>query len=323
MLLPLTAEHPSPWPGSGRLARAAIVAVTAVALIGATLLANVAFWREPRSVTVGLVEVRTPAWPEDAAPVRIALLSDFHVDNVHMTPERIRGLATTTAALDPDMVVLGGDYVGGLLGESGRGGARNRRTTEANRVVEDGLSALTTFKAREGVFAIIGNHDCWWDCRRVAAVLEAGGVKVLQNASARVARPKGARGGDVWLVGLEDAQTQKPDFRAASAGVPAGAAVVGLAHNPGLFDWSSNTLPILLAGHTHGGQVRFPWIGAPAKMSRHTEDAFQGFFVHDGRVLVVTRGLGESGLPVRFGSPPEILMVRISHGTTATADRLP
>ena len=322
MLLPLTAEQ-SPTKSLGRLGRAVIVVLIAGGLVATGLLANVAFWREPRSVTVGLVEVRTPAWPANAAPVRIALLSDFHVDDVHMTAERIRRLATTTTALDPDLVVLGGDYVGGLLGESGRGGARGNRTARANRVVEDGLVALTTFKAREGVFAIIGNHDCWWDCRRVAAVLEAGGVRVLQNANARVARPKGARGGDIWLVGLEDAQTQKPDFKAASAGIPDGAAVVGLAHNPGLFDWSSNTLPVLLAGHTHGGQVRFPWIGAPAKMSRHTEDAFQGFFVRDGRVLVVTRGLGESGLPVRFGSPPEILMVRISHGPTATATRLP
>lgn len=316
MKLPLNARRPT---APGWLFKAAIFAVTVGALIVAAMLANVAFWREPRSVTVALVEVRTPAWPADAAPVRIALLSDFHVDDVHMSADRIRKLATTTAALDPDIVLLAGDYVGGLLEESGRGGARSQRTAEANRVVEAGLSALTTFKARQGVFAVIGNHDCWWDCRRVAAVLDAGGVKVLQNANARVARP----GGDVWLVGLEDAQTQKPDVGAALAGVPAGAAVVGLAHNPGLFDWSSNTLPILLAGHTHGGQVRFPWIGAPVRMSRHTEDAFQGFFVRDGRVLVVTRGLGETGLPVRFGSPPEILIVRISHGDAATATRLP
>lgn len=316
MLPPLNAERPKvpAW-----LSKTAIVVVTAGALLAAALLANVAFWREPRSVTVGLVEVRTPAWPADAAPVRIALLSDFHVDGVHMSADRVRKLATTTAALDPDIVLLAGDYVGALLGESGHGGARSQRTAEANRVVEEGLSALTAFKARQGVFAIIGNHDCWWDCQRVAAVLDAGGIKVLQNANARVARP----GGDVWLVGLEDAQTQKPDVGAALAGVPPGAAVVGLAHNPGLFDWSSNTLPVLLAGHTHGGQVRFPWIGAPVRMSRHTEDAFQGFFVRDGRVLVVTRGLGETGLPVRFGSPPEILIVRISHGDAATATRLP
>jgi hypothetical protein len=133
VLLPLTAERPSTRPGSGRFARLAIVVITAVGLIAAALLADVAFWREPRSVTVGLVEVRTPAWPDDAAPVRIALLSDFHVDNVHMTPERIRRLATATAALDPDMVLLGGDYVGGLLGESGRGGARRGRTAEPTR----------------------------------------------------------------------------------------------------------------------------------------------------------------------------------------------
>jgi predicted MPP superfamily phosphohydrolase len=309
----------NPGSKSRWIRRVALLGVTLAALIGAVLLADVAFWREPRSVTIGLVEVRTPAWPADTAPLRIALLSDFHVDNVHMSAARIQRLARTTAALDPDVVVLGGDYVGGLLGESGRGGARGRRTAAGNRVVEDGLRALGAFKARHGVFAVIGNHDCWWDCERAATLLAEGGVTVLENANLRVRRP----GGDFWIVGLEDAQTQKPDFQKATAGLPAGVATIGVAHNPGLFDWESNGLPVLLAGHTHGGQVRFPWIGAPAKMSRHTDDAFQGFFVRDGRVLVVTRGLGETGLPVRFGSPPEILMVEISHGATATASRSP
>jgi predicted MPP superfamily phosphohydrolase len=70
----------------------------------------------------------------------------------------------------------------------------------------------------------------------------------------------------------------------------------------------------MLSGHTHAGQVRFPIIGSIARMSRHTEDTADGWFIKDDRTLIVTRGLGTSGLPVRFMAPPQIMLLTISPG---------
>ncbi len=282
------------------------------------LLVDAAFWREPRSLSLGYVQVTTPSWPKGTAPLRIALISDVHVDNEHMPPERVHRIAETVNALQPDLIVLGGDYVGGLWGEAGAHVPRSTRSPAFNATIDSGLSALSTLKARYGVVAVIGNHDGWWDPHYVSDRLRTGGITVLQNASLRIPRTAG----DVWMVGLADSQSEHPDMALAMRGVPKGAAVVGVGHNPGLFDWKSIRLPVLLSGHTHAGQVRLPWLGGVAHMSSYINEGFAAPVVKDGRVLVVTRGLGESGLPARFGSPPEILMVEIAPGEAASARRL-
>ncbi len=297
----------------------AVLAALVVALLATLgLLADEAFWREPRSLALAYVQVTTPAWPAGTAPLRVALISDLHVDHAHMPPERVKRLVQTVNALSPDLIVLAGDYVGGLWDEGGSHKPRAQRSAQSNALIEQGLGALAGLKARYGAVAVIGNHDGYWDPDRVAAGLQADGITVLQNASLRIARP----GGDVWVVGLEDAQTQHPDFARALQGVPARAAVLGVGHNPGLIDWRSDTLPVLLAGHTHGGQVRFPWVGAVARLSRYINSTANQPVIRHGRVLVVTRGLGESGLPVRFGSPPEIMLVEIAPGSQASGRRL-
>ncbi len=119
---------------------------------------------------------------------------------------------------------------------------------------------------------------------------------------------------------MADKQTQDPDFDAVSRAVPAGAPVLLLMHNPKLFDREGDHFPIQFAGHTHGGQVRFPIIGAPLQIERAGGRSWpEGVLVEGGRVLIISRGLGESGLPVRFGEPPEIMLVEIRHGPAARA----
>lgn len=301
-----------------RWRRLAVAILLLVALAQLVLLVDAAFWREPRSLSLGYVRVATPSWPKGTAPLRIALISDIHVDRGHMPPERVRRIAETVNALSPDLIVLGGDYVGGLWGEAGAHIPRAERSAAFNANIEDGLSALSALKAHYGVVAVIGNHDGWWDPDHTEARLRAEGISVLQNANLRIARP----GGDVWIVGLADAQSEHPDMALAMQGVPEGAATVGVGHNPGLFDWKSITLPILLSGHTHAGQVRLPWLGGVVHMSAYINEGVGDPVVKGGRVLVVTRGLGESGLPARFGSPPEVLLVEIAPGDKASARRL-
>ncbi|MFP1130526.1 metallophosphoesterase [Asticcacaulis sp. W401b] len=241
----------------------------------------------------------------------MAVLSDIHVDALHMPPERVRRIAEQVRALRPDVILLAGDYVGGHGLEAGPPrAARSRRSTQDNALHEEGLRALDDLNAPLGVYAVMGNHDCWWDCQRVREILADTRIHFLENQAARVIRP----GGDVWIAGLEDGQTQRPDFQMATKTIPQGAATIALVHNPGLFDWASNVLPLQISGHSHVGQVRFPLIGAPVRVTRHTEDTADGWTSAGERLLIVTRGLGESGMPVRFGAPPQIMLLTISPG---------
>ena len=285
--------------------------IVALALAG---LAADAFWFEPRSTTVTELEAEVPEWPAGTAPLRIVLLSDFHVDNVHMPPSRVRDLARRVAALQPDVILLGGDYIGGDVFKGRRElGARPMRSVKEIALDEEGLRALGTFEAPLGVYAVMGNHDCWWDCQRTREVLAETHIHFLENKAAQLSRP----GGDVWILGVEDGQTENPDFPATAAQAPEGAAMISLTHNPGLFDWPSNHTPIQLSGHSHAGQVRLPFIGALVQVCRHTNDTAKGWTIVDGRILVVTRGLGSSGMPVRFGAPPQIMVLTVRPGPVA------
>jgi hypothetical protein len=275
-----------------------------------------AFWFEPESLTETTLDVQDPAWPSATAPLRVALLSDFHIGHLHMTPARIRTIAGRVDHPHPDVILLAGDYIGG--DGLRRGDARRRANRPDNALEEEGLRALDALRAPLGTYAIMGNHDCYWDCARVRSILATTRVRLLENDAARLSRP----GGDVWIEGIEDGQTQDPDFTGTDSRVPKGAASLVLTHNPGLFDWASNHASLQLSGHTHAGQVRLPLIGAIVRMSKHTEDTAKGWTIIDNRILVVTRGLGESGLPVRFGAPPQIMLLTIHPGPVAKVDKV-
>ena len=269
------------------------------------------FWIEPRSLSIKSLNVQSPAWPSSTAPLRLIVLADFHVDNLHMPPSRVRDIVRRVNDLKPDLILLAGDYIGGDFLMSGpEFGAREKRSSEANQLEEEGLKALDGFQSRLGTYAVMGNHDCWWSCTRVREVLANTHVQLLENRAILIKRP----GGDVWIVGLEDGQTQAPNFALASNNVPTGAASLVLTHNPGLFDWPGNNYGVQISGHTHAGQVRFPIIGGLVHVSRHGEETANGYEIEGSRILIVTRGLGESGLPVRFNAAPQIMELTISHG---------
>ena len=291
-----------------------LLAAAFVLVVVGTYLAAQAFWFVPRSLMVREINVQSPQW--NGPPLRVALVSDIHGDRFHMPIARIKSLGDSVASLKPDIVLLGGDYTGGHFARSGLPGSRRENRTPAENAFEAQIIlALNTFKAPLGVFAVMGNHDCWWDCNEVRRLFSQTDVEFLENAAFEVKRPNSS----FWVVGVEDGQTQKPDFALAAANVPTRVDVLTLVHNPGLFRWPTNQAALQFSGHSHGGQVRFPLIGAPVRMSRYTEETVDQPLVKDGRVLMVTTRVGAIGLPVRFGVPPEILLVTISNGAVTEA----
>ncbi len=287
---------------------ASVLAVAAIAWLADAL------WFEPESTTVTALDVAVPSWPANTAPVRAVFLADIHIDPVHMTPKRVNDIVARANALRPDIILLGGDYIGGDWLTLHRSRKREVRDAAENAREQQGLAALGSLNAPLGVYAVLGNHDCWWSCDDTRDALTAQHIQVLDNSSARIARA----GGDLWLEGLQNKTTGHPDFAKAMQGVPAGVAEVTMIHEPDPFvKGPAAATGLVLAGHTHAGQVRFPLIGAPVRNSRYLEETAKGWLLRGNRILIVTRGLGESGLPIRFGAPPQIMVLTLHPGPVA------
>lgn len=243
--------------------------------------------RTPRVVTYAIA---SPRWT--APPVRIALLSDTHVAGPDMPPERLARIVAQVNALKPDLVLLAGDY------RSDRHAATRHYAPEAT------VAAFAALRARLGVFAVTGNHEYLGGVAEpTVGALVRGGATVLRNSARRTA-------GGFWVVGIEDGQSDWDDPAGALARVPRDAPAILLVHNPDQFARLPWAPALTVAGHTHGGQIA-PWpIGAVFVPVVHREWT-RGLFDVGGAKLVVTSGVGASGVPIRIGVPPEIVLIRL------------
>jgi predicted MPP superfamily phosphohydrolase len=168
-------------------------------------------------------------------------------------------------------------------------------------------SVLKDLRASLGVYSVLGNHDWWWDGPRVRRGLESNSIKVLDDEVVEVK----TRGRSVWLAGLADLWTRPQRISETIAKVPEGAPVIALTHNPDIFPRLPERVQLLVAGHTHGGQVRFPIFGTVISPSKVGDHYARGHIFENNHHLFVTTGIGTSILPLRFGVPPEIVLLTI------------
>jgi predicted MPP superfamily phosphohydrolase len=270
--------------------RRVVGAIIAATLLGPPVWAVV----EPSRLVRNDHTLALPAWPRGLSGLRVALISDVHAGAPFIDEAKLRSLVAMTNAADPDLVVLLGDYIVGS-----EIGARHVDP-------EPIAAALAGLRARLGVFAVLGNHDVWFDGKRVQRAFEASGIRVLVNDAVELRRD----GASVWLVGLADIVTGKPRPELVNE-LPGDAPVLVAEHNPDIFPSLPDRAVLTLAGHTHGGQVRIPLLGRPVVPSRFGQRYAAGHVVEGGSHLFVTTGVGTSNLPIRFGVPPEIAVLTL------------
>lgn len=250
-----------------------------------------------------------PAWPPGLR-LRIAAIADLHAGEPYMPLKRIEHIVAAANDLKADLIVLLGDYVAGP-------GVRMRHVPS-----KDWARVLSRLEAPLGVHAILGNAD-WWDdavtCRRA---LGRAGIPILENDAVRLVH----NGQGFWLAGLgdqitfiEDGEDERPvaDLDATLAALRTDEPAILLAHEPKIFAGLTDRFALTLAGHTHGGQIRFlGW--SPISADSYGNRYAYGHVVEDGRHLIVSGGLGLSKLPVRLGVPPEIVLVELGSEEGAT-----
>jgi predicted MPP superfamily phosphohydrolase len=263
--------------------------LTAVGVGVATGASAHGFFYERHHVEVTRTVLAVSGLPEALAGLRIGFLSDLH--RSAMVPHELVDRAVRLMLAEaPDMIVLGGDYV----------------TWGDRRYVKPAAEALAPLTAPHGVFGILGNHD---DDRDMPAALTEHGVEMLRDARTRLT----IRGETLDLIGIRYWTRRISDIaRLARGSAPA---TILLAHTPSrLAEAAALSLPLMLSGHTHGGQVVLPILGAVAARSF---PVIAGQGRRDDTVAFVSRGVGTVYVPVRLSCPPEVAVLTLKPVTQA------
>lgn len=276
-----------------------------------------AFVVEPRFRLVVTPYALTPPGWTPGLSLRVAVIADIHVCEPWMPLDRVAEIVDATNALAPDLILLLGDYPG-----SPSVTWRPVPLTELAR-------RLAALRAPLGTYAVLGNHDWWDDARAMRAghgpvesrrCLEAVGIPVLENDALRLTKS----GRPFWLAGLADQEPFLPllsrrslaDIPATLAQVTDDAPVLLMAHEPDIFPQVPARVALTLSGHTHGGQIRL-FGTSPVFHGSAREPYAYGHVVQGGRHLVVSGGLGVSKVAVRFGVPPEIVLLTLGQDAPA------
>lgn len=271
-----------------------VLKITGGIVMCALLLALWAFVIEPNRLTVNEVQLPLQNWPASLDNLRVVAISDLHVGSPFIDLEKVRKIVKTTNDLHPDVVVLLGDFVRGM---------RFGKFVEPEPIAEQ----LKGLHARLGVYAVLGNHDWWYDGARVTKALQSAGIVVLENDVARIEQ----NGQSVWLLGVPDFWTREQDITGALKKITDNGPIIALTHNPDIFPDIPQKIILTLAGHTHGGQVNLPFVGRLQVPSNYGQKYAIGHIEESGHHLYVTPGIGTSIIPVRFRVPPEITVLTL------------
>ena len=271
-------------------------------LIAAIAVAGYGLWTARQEPVVREARVEVANWPAGEPSLEILLMSDIHVAGPDMTPERLEGIVAQANALSPDIVLIAGDFIS------------EKRVQTVAYSFDEIAAPLAHLRAPLGVFAVLGNHDHWVDADAARAALSQAGVRVLTNEAVRA--------GPLAIGGLDDDYTGQAELgRTLVAMQMAGGVPVLLSHSPDPFPALPEDVPLMVAGHTHCGQIRLPLVGALATASRHGKRYACGRIDERGRTLIVSAGLGTSIVPLRIGAVPDMWLSEIGPREGAAATR--
>jgi predicted MPP superfamily phosphohydrolase len=268
--------------------------VLLIVLLGALLTLVYSAAIEPRWLVVREVEIRDADIPPSFDGKTIAFLTDIH-HGIYFSLGRVRSLVARTNALQPDLVLLGGDY------------AHLRP-----RYIASCLAELAHLDAPLGKFGVLGNHDHWYDAQLAWKSMQAAGIVALDNRAVWITlgeeRIRVGGVGDFW----EDSQ----DLSATTTGVKDEDFVILLSHNPDYVEnVQTTTVDLVLSGHTHGGQVTLFGLWAPIIHSDFGQKYRSGVVHTPFTTVVISNGIGVITPPLRFGARPEIILIRLHRGS--------
>jgi uncharacterized protein len=264
--------------------------LVAAPLMAVSATASYARLIEPYAYWISETDIFIRDLPERFEGFRITQLTDIHHSRI-LGLREVRRVVSLAQQTKPDMFVLTGDY-----------------STTYRRYIEPCAEALSELSAPEGVWAVLGNHDHYTDPELTTRALQIRHIAVLNNAHTTIRRGPDS----LQLSGVDDWSWNATNWDRAFSGLNAKTPTVLLSHQPTVLDLEqSNGVALILSGHTHGGQINLPFLGAPARFATQDLKYARGLFRRGDTQLYVSSGTGVIGLPVRFGVRPEIAVLRL------------
>jgi predicted MPP superfamily phosphohydrolase len=301
---PPATRTPDAPPQPPRLTRRRVLK-NAAKLVGLSAAATVVYAGaiEPEGLVVTRYAPKPPGWPA-GRKLSITVIADLHAGGPDMQLPHIRRIVDRAIDLKSDIVLLLGDFIASYR-------------FAITRVPDPAWAAeLARLKAPHGTWAILGNHDWWHDLQGVRGALGGVNIPILEN-DAVLLGPDGAK---FWVAGIGD-QIAIPLGRGRFRGVDdlpltmsritTDDPVLLMVHEPDIFTRVPERVALTFAGHTHGGQIRVPFVWPHFVPSRYGARFAYGHVVERDRHLIVSGGLGTSIIPARFGVPPEIVHIEL------------
>lgn len=252
---------------------------------------------EARWLQVSEAVVYSPNLPAELNGTRVVFAADLHAGTL-LGEEHLERTIDTINEQRADLIILGGDYVGG-----GRDGH------------EMFYEHAARLEAPMGVLAVLGNHEGRWLAEEVRAEFDEMGITIVENRNVRV---RGAGGADFQVGGVEDLYTGAPDVEAAAADIAAEEFAILVSHQPDVFPdglrQTAGAFDLALAGHMHGGQITAFGLWAPMLPSRYGQRFRGGWLEVEDTPVLITRGTGVYLVPMRFFAPPEINVIELRRG---------
>lgn len=272
-----------------------------------------AYFIEPQRLVVNHAQLNIKNWNSAFDGLKIVILGDIHGGSNYVTEEKLRLVVQKVNEQEPDLVVMLGDFVSELHEDKPVFPVVLKMPVET---IADNLAGI---KAKYGIFAVLGNHDGWYNDDVVASELTRVGYKVLRHEVAAIEKD-GQRlriFGMIDHLKLNKTWQQTSDDAKAIVDKSGTGDLIVLQHSPDLLPIISGDLSIspdlklMLAAHTHGGQVWMPVFGRPIVPSFFGQKYAYGHVRENNVDLFVTSGVGMSVLPLRFLVPPEIQVLTI------------
>ncbi|MCC7450255.1 MAG: metallophosphoesterase [Anaerolineae bacterium] len=279
------------WVGSTWAKLAALVGIGGAAAAGLTFF--YASQIEPRWMAFPTHRIKLRGLSPVFDGYRIAQISDLHLcEGRILNPDRLRRIVRQVNDKRPDLILITGDFVSALDSTS-----------------RAGIAHLIRLQARDGVFAIPGNHDYWCGITDVIEAVKHTGIRFLCNDHMVVRR----RGDALVIAGVDDIWEGKPNLDTALRGAPANAPVILMAHEPNYAPVAAQDgrIAFQLSGHSHGGQVRIPGLG-PLALPDQAWRYPMGFYQVGDMQLYVSRGVGMAEIPFRLNCRPEVTLFSLT-----------
>lgn len=269
--------------------------ITTLIILIFSILFVIGFFVEPNELVVHKETLKLNHWNKKHENLKIAVISDIHAGAPFIGINKLKKIVQLTNKEKPDLIVLPGDFV----------------TTDVigGNFIEPAsiASILSKLKSKYGIIAVLGNNDWKYNGKKVAEALEKEKITVLENNAKKII----INGKPVWIGGLADLIERVPDIEKTFNKIKSDNSILLLSHNPDVFPFIPAKASLIIAGHTHGGQVKLPFLGRLIVPSDFGARYAIGHIHENNKDLYVSTGIGTSILPVRFGVLPEIEILTV------------